>query len=330
MPHPSPEVGSAGPEETCSRPPLGHLYAAAGRKLMLHRSGSGGPAVVFLPGAGQVGLDYLNTHDRVAESTTSVLYDRAGTGWSEPADLPRTAAEVAGELHDLLHAADVPAPYLLVGHSLGGAYARRYAQLFPDEVSGLLLLDPFHEDLHAHGPEEAREKLARLHSRDIPELTQEQLRQARDQAAPLFANWPEPVREPLVEHHATTAWRAGLHEDRNLYDVVADELRTGPELPDVPLIVLTVLGHDDVQAQLWSAAVLRRINDAKTALHAGLAASVRDGEHRILADAGHGWLHEERQDAVLRAIDDLLRKADRHPRRSREPAFRDRSVAVPP
>jgi pimeloyl-ACP methyl ester carboxylesterase len=76
--------------------------------------GAGGPAVVFLPGASAVGLDYLNIHDRVSAFTTSVLYDRGGTGWSDPAELPRTAAEVATELRDLLRAAEVPAPYLLV------------------------------------------------------------------------------------------------------------------------------------------------------------------------------------------------------------------------
>ena len=45
-------------------PPLGRRYDVRGRRLMLHRSGTGGPAVVFLPGAALVGLDYLKIHDR--------------------------------------------------------------------------------------------------------------------------------------------------------------------------------------------------------------------------------------------------------------------------
>jgi len=72
--------------------PLGRHHQVAGKRLLLHRSGSGSPTVVFLPGAGAVGLDYLNVQERAAELTTSVLYDRAGTGWSEHAELPRTAA----------------------------------------------------------------------------------------------------------------------------------------------------------------------------------------------------------------------------------------------
>ncbi|HZE32817.1 MAG TPA: alpha/beta hydrolase [Actinoallomurus sp.] len=290
--------------------PLGRLYEAGGRRLMLHRSGTGGPAVVFLPGSALVGLDYVNIHDRVAELTTSVLYDRAGTGWSEPADLPRTAAEVTDELRDLLRAAGVPAPYVLAGHSLGGAYARHFARRFPEEVAGLLLLDPFHEDMAARAPRQMLETLEQMRNRELPEPTEEQLEASRAPIERHFAAWPEPVRGPLVEYHLA-AWRTGWYESRNLYDEVADELRRAPGLPDVPLTVLSAMGHDATQAHLWPEDLLREINDGKRALHAELAASVPHGEHRVLDDAGHGWLHEERPDAVLQAITDLLAAARR-------------------
>lgn len=117
--------------------------------MQAHRSGDG-PAVVLLPGAGLVGLDFLNVHERVAPSTTSVVYDRAGTGWSDPADLPHTAAE----LHTLLRTAGVPAPYVLVAHSLGGAYARRFAQHHSGAVAGVVSLEGFHEDWNDHMPPE--------------------------------------------------------------------------------------------------------------------------------------------------------------------------------
>ncbi|GII53756.1 alpha/beta hydrolase fold precursor [Planotetraspora thailandica] len=286
-------------------PPLGRLYDVGGRRLALHRSGTGSPAVVFLPGAGLVGLDYLNIHDRTAELTTSVIYDRAGTGWSGPAQLPRVAAEVSGELHDLLHAAGVPAPYLLVGHSLGAVYARSLAARFPGEVAGLLLLDPFHEDMHALAPQHVKDKLAQMKQGDLPEATEEQIEASRGPLTRHFAKWPDAVRGPLIEHHLT-AWQAGWQEDKNLYDVVADELRHGPGLPDVPMIVLTAGAVDSTQVHLWSEETAREINAAKVDLHARLAASVPRGEHRVLDDAGHGWIHEERQDAVLQAITDLL------------------------
>jgi pimeloyl-ACP methyl ester carboxylesterase len=277
---------------------------------MLHRSGTGGPAVVFLPGAALVGLDYVNLHDRVAELTTSVLYDRAGTGWSDPADLPRTATEVTDELCDLLHTAGVPAPYVLAGHSLGGAYARHFAQRFPGEVAGLLLLDPFHEDMAARAPRQVLEMLAQMNDQELPEPAEEQIEASRGPVERHFATWPEAVRGPLVEYHLA-AWRTGWYEGRNLYDEVADELRNAPGLPDVPLIVLSAMGHDATQAHLWPEELLREINEGKRALHAELAASVPHGEHRVLDDAGHGWLHEERPDAVLQAIAELLAAARR-------------------
>jgi pimeloyl-ACP methyl ester carboxylesterase len=115
---------------------------------------------VFLPGGGAVGLDYLNVQQRAVELTTSVLYDRAGTGWSDHAQLPRNSAEVTEELRELLRIVGVPSPYILVGHSLGGLYARHYAHRFPDEVAGLLLLDPAHEDYNACMPKELVEQWA--------------------------------------------------------------------------------------------------------------------------------------------------------------------------
>src|SRR5215472_14774943 len=64
-------------------PPLGKLYEQASGRLWLHRLGEGGPAAVFLSGAGTVGLDYFNVQQRAAQLTASVLYDRGGTGWSD-------------------------------------------------------------------------------------------------------------------------------------------------------------------------------------------------------------------------------------------------------
>ncbi|MCF2526994.1 alpha/beta fold hydrolase [Yinghuangia soli] len=295
---------------TRTPPPLGRLHdIAGGRRLMMHRSGSGGPTAVFLAGAGMMSLDYLNTHNRVAALTASVLYDRGGNGWSHPTELPRTAAEVTDELRELLRTAGIPGPYLLIGHSLGGAYARHYARRFPDEVAGLLLLDPFHEDMATRARRQVRDKLDemldQMQSQEATEPTPEQLEQSRTQMLQHFAAWPEPVRAPLAERHLAT-WRAGLRENQNLYDKVAAEFRHAPATPDVPLIVLTAMGHDVTQAHLWPADLLREINEGKRALHAEVAAESPRGEQRVLDDAGHGWLHEERADAVIQAVNDLI------------------------
>src|ERR1700732_1875937 len=98
---PCPKSGEA----TRGTPPIGRLYDVGGRQLMLYASGAGGPAVVVLPGAGLTGLGYLNLHEQVSQFATSVLYDRAGTGWSDQVQLPRSATEVADELRLLLRIA---------------------------------------------------------------------------------------------------------------------------------------------------------------------------------------------------------------------------------
>ena len=84
----------------------------------------------------------------LASFTRIVSYDRPNTtaGASDPAPVPRTAADVVTDLHVLLDAANVPAPYVLVGHSVGGLFVRLYASTYPEDVAGLVLVDSSHED----------------------------------------------------------------------------------------------------------------------------------------------------------------------------------------
>ncbi len=77
----------------------------------------------------------------VARDTRVCVYDRAGRGWSDPADGTQDGARIATDLHTLLHNAGVPGPYVLAGHSFGGLYVRSYAAQYPDDVAGLVLVD---------------------------------------------------------------------------------------------------------------------------------------------------------------------------------------------
>jgi pimeloyl-ACP methyl ester carboxylesterase len=288
--------------------PLGEMYKLDdGRRVMLHRAGDGSPAVVFLPGAGLIGLDFLNLQQRVAEHTTSVLYDRGGTGWSDPVDLPRTPTRVVTELRDLLGVAGVGAPYILVGHSLGAFYARRFAQLFPGEVAGLVLLDPGHEDILSYLPPEAAELNERMKPDPdtLPELTDEQIEASRTALARLYAAWPDAVREPLIERKLA-AWRTAVGEVANFETEVYDEARAGGPLPDVPLIVLTAMGTNPYWAQFAAADLIERTQDGIRAMHADIARSVPRGAHRILADTQHQVMHVQQPEAILAAIRDVL------------------------
>lgn len=107
--------------------------------------GQGSPAVVFETfGAGF--LEHMNkVEPHIRRFTTTVVYDHAGAWGSEPGPKPRDANQIARELHTLLKKSDVSPPYLLVGFSFGGPYVRVFADRYPENVAGLVLVDPTQE-----------------------------------------------------------------------------------------------------------------------------------------------------------------------------------------
>lgn len=291
-------------------PPIGRMVEVGERRLFVHTQGSGAPPVVIFPGAGAMGLDYLNLLDRAAEFTTCIVYDRGGTGWSEGDERPRSAPEVVDEARALLVAVGIAPPYVLLGHSLGGAFARHFAQRFPAEVSALLLLDPAHEELMAHYPPELRELFAQFADAPIPDLPAEVLEMWRGVFAQKLANWPEAVRGALVQRHADR-WRAGFLEGQKTESLVYDPLRQGGRLPDVPLIALSAMGIDTSPTSALPEPMQHGVNAAKQAVNRLLAASVPGGEERELEGATHPWMHIEREDAVVAALDELVARVRR-------------------
>lgn len=123
-------------------PPLGQLVNVGGYKLHIYCSGEGsGPTVVVDAGNGDFSVGWVGIQREVEKSARICTYDRAGYGWSDVSPHPRTATQMAKELHQLLVNAGIEPPYILVGHSLGGMNVRVFSNLYPQEVAGMILVD---------------------------------------------------------------------------------------------------------------------------------------------------------------------------------------------
>jgi len=122
-------------------PMPGQLIDVGGHRLHLNCTGSGSPTVVLQPGGGDFSSVMAWIAPAVAADTRVCVYDRAGRGWSEPADSPQDAAQIATDLHTLLQRGNVPGPYVLAGHSFGGLYILTYADHYPSDVAGMVAID---------------------------------------------------------------------------------------------------------------------------------------------------------------------------------------------
>ncbi len=120
----------------------GQMISIGSHRLQIHLEGKGAPVVVIDAGITDQ-LDKLRPlQERIARVTHVITYNRAGYGQSEPGPLPRHSGREAQELKTLLEKASVPGPYVLVGHSLGALNIQVFASKYPDDVAGIVLLDP--------------------------------------------------------------------------------------------------------------------------------------------------------------------------------------------
>ena len=141
--------------------PPGQLVDLGTHRLHLRCAGEGTPAVVFDAALGASSLSWTLVAPAVSAVTRACTYDRAGFGWSEAGPLPRTAARLVEELHELLRRAAVPGPYVLVGHSYGGLVMRLLAARHPEAAAALILLEPARPEEWAHPSERQRRLIAR-------------------------------------------------------------------------------------------------------------------------------------------------------------------------
>jgi pimeloyl-ACP methyl ester carboxylesterase len=128
---------------TAALPPLRALQTPAGRVSYL-LSGAGRPSILLFNGAGVSLEGWQPLWPAIGRFGTVLAWNRFGMEGSDPPREPQTGAAVLGTLRELLHHTGLPAPYLLVGHSLGGLFANLFARLYPEETAGVLFIEATH------------------------------------------------------------------------------------------------------------------------------------------------------------------------------------------
>jgi pimeloyl-ACP methyl ester carboxylesterase len=241
----------------------GQIVEANGARLNLYCTGSGLPAVVFDSGHQDWAPAWAVAQPEVAKWTRACSFDRPGYGFSPPGPMPRTSERIVTELHGALHALGISGPYVLVGHAFGATNMRAFADLYPSEVKGMVLIDP--DPIDAGTPEQ----VARAHRIYIEQAREIQrcgdairghLPQAPELACDkrFFRGFPEPGWSAALNAALAQAVhaRADLSDAANaeLVEIPGDELwlrehRTS--LGSRPVRVITAAQHkpDTIAAQ---------------------------------------------------------------------------------
>jgi pimeloyl-ACP methyl ester carboxylesterase len=140
-------------------PPPGQMVDVGGYRLHINCAGTGSPMVIIDAGLGDWSTGWGFVQPEVSKTTRVCTYDRAGWAWSDAGPLPRDAIQFAEELHTLLKNANIPGPYIMVGHSLGGLTVRVFVHDYASEVVGVVLIDSMTPQQFAQAPTDVQPRL---------------------------------------------------------------------------------------------------------------------------------------------------------------------------
>jgi pimeloyl-ACP methyl ester carboxylesterase len=278
---------------TENNPPAGgRTYIVAGRTLYLRCTGSGSPAVILFNGLGERTPSWAWVQGDVERQTRVCAFDRAGQGWSGKAPGRQDAHQLSADVHGLLAAANVPGPYVLAGHSVGGTYALAYAIDYPKDVAGVALIDsatPYQFDLSAY---RSFYSMWRRAGALLPTLARAGV--ARVYALNTFSSLPPDARRAA---RAFGSSPRELRADRDEFAQLPTVFRQDKALTSLggkPLFVLTA---DLGQLSGWPAAQDQ------------LAALSTNSVHQTTRGATHAALLEDRKYAAVssRAITAVVR-----------------------
>ena len=279
-----------------------------GRRIQIDCRGTGSPTVVLESGLDHLGsLSWAAVHDSLAVGTRVCAYSRAGILWSDPAPTSFDVRSVARDLHAALIAAGESAPWVMVGHSIGGPYVMAFIDAYPREVRGLVFVDASHPEQFA--------RFRAAVGKDMeppPGLVRVGAALAwtglvRALPAPdAPPSWPS-----IVAREATLFLSPSLtalaHETSAIPSTLASA-RAMRRLGDRPLVVLTA-GREQPDAALRAMEIDReqgaRLQAVTRAMHDDQATWSTNSRHEIVPDATH-YIQFDRPDVVIRAVREVV------------------------
>ena len=283
-------------------PAPGRMVDVGGYRLHLQvvGDGSGGPTVVLEAGLDSFSTNWYWVQTALASSMRVVAYDRAGLGWSDDGSTPRDAQHSAADLRTALQRAGIGGPYILAGHSYGGLVVRAFADQYPDEVVGLVLVDASHPDQWLHIPMSMRGAVPGLANRVTAMLAAGGLLRVWDPLTPQIAmGLPEHQYAEMRAIIALprTSWTgAQTLAAWDRADATEHQRRAQP-------------GRSATGGAECHGAAAGRRNLDGTAERAARALEQRRASHRRWSDTRGSDLQAEHAEEVAAAIRDVARAA---------------------
>ncbi len=251
--------------------------------------GAGAPVIVFEAGGGGGLSAWGSVLDDVTDFAAVVAYDRAGTFGSESDGALPTPRHVAENLHALLEQVGAEPPYVLVGHSLGGPYIRMFTGMYPDDVAGLVYIDPMN-------------------------IVTEADQRALDEAIGLSPEDYQRLLESSLESVDDSQVSAGIRDETEVIMELRDthfaEFHSLPPVPDVPVAVLmaarfepsswVMLSHDG-QLNCEPRECHARTMQVRMELLSAVAQDVTNGTLAVVTNSGH-IMQDDDPDLVVWAI----------------------------
>lgn len=264
--------------------------------MHIYCTGEGGPTVVLDSGLGDSYISWRKVQPQIAKFTRVCSYDRAGIGYSDPSPRARTSRAIAEELNWLLHNAAVSSPYVLVGHSMGGYDVRVFANLYRNQVAGVVLVDASHPEQESRLPPELK-NMEGSWQREA-----EFLEYTMPLGIPrLLGLCDDDAVQRAAECNLRTA-REGVAEMRSFPESAAETAAAGA-LGDLPLAVLS---HDpDKPSADLPSDLAKPTNDAWEKMQEELAHLSTRGTQTVAKNSSH-YIQIDRPDIVVEAVHNVV------------------------